>query len=141
MTCANRVIYITPWWHACAVQQAFGRVRRIGQTKETYLVELFLKDSIDERIFKLQQKKKNEFDGAMREGKKPKLQRDDYLELLCGFGDLAAADNNNADASDSIEKTEEDEDIKAEMDGIKEESDEVMEESDSEVSFTGFGSP
>ncbi|KAI0537582.1 P-loop containing nucleoside triphosphate hydrolase protein [Xylaria digitata] len=72
ITEANRMIIMNPWWNHAAEAQAFGRIRRHGQKKETHLVCLFAKESIDERIYTLQNKKRAEINSAMNEGKKPK---------------------------------------------------------------------
>lgn len=73
ITVANRMIIMNPWWNSAAEAQAFGRIKRHGQTKETYLIRLFAKDTIDERILKLQKQKGLEIKDAMTEAKKPKL--------------------------------------------------------------------
>ncbi|KAI9743954.1 MAG: hypothetical protein M1818_002688 [Claussenomyces sp. TS43310] len=38
LTVANRMISLDPWWNDCAESQAFGRVYRLGQTKDTHIV-------------------------------------------------------------------------------------------------------
>ncbi|KAI3329220.1 P-loop containing nucleoside triphosphate hydrolase protein [Xylariaceae sp. AK1471] len=83
ITSANRVIIMTPWWNYAAETQAFGRVKRHGQRKDTYLVRLFAKDTIDERIYHLQKMKEAEIKEAMKEGRKPKpLSRAEKLWLM-----------------------------------------------------------
>ncbi|KAI1132015.1 P-loop containing nucleoside triphosphate hydrolase protein [Nemania abortiva] len=73
LTVANRMIIMNPWWNHAAEAQAFGRVKRHGQTKKTYLVRLFADGTIDERIRQLQLDKMEEIKAAMIEGRKPKL--------------------------------------------------------------------
>ncbi|KAJ2998056.1 hypothetical protein NUW58_g444 [Xylaria curta] len=73
LTVANRMIIMNPWWNYAAEAQAFGRIKRHGQTKETFVVRLFAKGTIDERILKMQDRKKLEIAGAMSQGKIPKL--------------------------------------------------------------------
>ncbi|GAW20043.1 hypothetical protein ANO14919_095370 [Xylariales sp. No.14919] len=83
ITEANRMIIMNPWWNHAAEIQAFGRVKRHGQRKETYLICLFAKDTIDGRIYTLQNKKRTEIRGAMSEGKKPKpLSREEKYWLV-----------------------------------------------------------
>ncbi|KAI1281111.1 P-loop containing nucleoside triphosphate hydrolase protein [Xylaria sp. FL0933] len=83
ITNANRMVIMNPWWNHAAEAQAFGRIKRFGQRKETYLIRLFAKDTIDERIYKLQNDKKEEIGGAMSQGKKPKpLSREEKHWLL-----------------------------------------------------------
>lgn len=50
LTCANRVISVDLWWNHSVEQQAFGRVFRIGQKKETYLTRLVVKNTVDVRM-------------------------------------------------------------------------------------------
>jgi SNF2 family DNA or RNA helicase len=45
---ASRVILIDPWWNQAIEQQAFCRVFRIGQDKETRMLRLVVKNTIDE---------------------------------------------------------------------------------------------
>lgn len=48
-------------------QQAFGRVFRMGQTKETYLHRIMVKNSIDGRMLKLQERKLKEINAALKD--------------------------------------------------------------------------
>ncbi|KAI3320496.1 P-loop containing nucleoside triphosphate hydrolase protein [Xylariaceae sp. AK1471] len=57
LTCANRVIIIEPWWNKCAEEQAFGRVFRLGQEKETYLTRILVNKTIEMKMFDLQNAK------------------------------------------------------------------------------------
>lgn len=85
ITCANRAISLTPWWNCAVDEQARGRIRRHGQTKETHFVRIVANDSIDDRIIALQEKKMQEIEPAMTSGKLPKsLTRDDVRFLIGG---------------------------------------------------------
>ncbi|KAL2760226.1 hypothetical protein ACRALDRAFT_2062131, partial [Sodiomyces alcalophilus JCM 7366] len=50
LTCANRVIMVDAWWNKAAEMQAFGRVFRLGQIKETHHVRILARETVDERI-------------------------------------------------------------------------------------------
>jgi SNF2 family DNA or RNA helicase len=92
ITCANHVINMTPWWNYSVEEQAFGRVYRHGQKKETYFVRIAVKDSIDDRLLKMQEKKEGEILEAMKEGKKLKpLTVDECIALFGGSDDAAYA--------------------------------------------------
>ncbi|RSL84797.1 hypothetical protein CEP51_003698 [Fusarium floridanum] len=54
---ANRVIIVDLWFNKTVEQQAFKRVHRIGQKKETHLVRILARGSIDERLYILQKAK------------------------------------------------------------------------------------
>ncbi|KAI0872671.1 P-loop containing nucleoside triphosphate hydrolase protein [Hypoxylon argillaceum] len=72
LTTANRMIIMTPWWNFAGEFQAFGRVKRHGQKKETYLVRLFARGTIEERVYQLQKQKDEEIREALSQGHKPK---------------------------------------------------------------------
>ncbi|CCY09380.1 snf2 family protein [Clostridium sp. CAG:81] len=57
VSCQNVIIY-DPWWNAAAEEQAADRVYRIGQNKTVFIYHFLIKDSIEERIYELQNKKK-----------------------------------------------------------------------------------
>jgi SNF2 family DNA or RNA helicase len=64
---ANRVILVDPWWNLCAEQQAFCRVFRLGQKKETHLVRIMTSSQIDERIDQMQVRKSEQIDRALQD--------------------------------------------------------------------------
>lgn len=68
LTAASRVYLFEPWWNPAVEEQAMDRVHRIGQKEEVRVVRLIVKDSIEERILELQEKKKKLARGAF--GKK-----------------------------------------------------------------------
>ena len=57
LTQANRVFLMEPALNPALVAQAVGRVHRIGQTKKVQIVRLIMKDSIEERMETLVQRK------------------------------------------------------------------------------------
>ena len=64
---ANRVISVDLYWNHSVEQQAFGRVLRLGQEKETYFVRLATEDTIDERILVMQKRKMKRIDAALQD--------------------------------------------------------------------------
>ena len=59
LTGADIVIHYDPWWNAAAQNQATDRAHRIGQQKPVTVFKLIAKDSIEEKIQQLQEKKLN----------------------------------------------------------------------------------
>jgi non-specific serine/threonine protein kinase len=59
LTSADYVIHIDPWWNPSAENQASDRAYRIGQTRNVFVYKMITKDSIEERIAALQERKKN----------------------------------------------------------------------------------
>ena len=57
LTKADYVIMLNPWWNPQAEQQAIDRTHRIGQDKPVMVYRFITKDTIEEKIEKLQQKK------------------------------------------------------------------------------------
>ena len=62
---ASKVIMIDPWWNSASEQQAFCRVFRIGQLEETFMSRLCVKNTVDERLIQMQEKKQEEIDLVM----------------------------------------------------------------------------
>jgi len=59
LTAADYVYLVDPWWNPAAEQQAIDRTHRIGQKKKIFAYKMICKDSIEEKILKLQEKKKD----------------------------------------------------------------------------------
>ncbi|HPN84466.1 MAG TPA: DEAD/DEAH box helicase [Victivallales bacterium] len=64
---AERVIIYDPWWNPAVEQQAADRAHRIGQTKPVVIQKLLVKNSIEEKILSMQERKKRYFDNLMEE--------------------------------------------------------------------------
>jgi non-specific serine/threonine protein kinase len=47
-----------PWWNPAVEQQAIDRTHRIGQTKNIFAYRMICKDSIEDKILQLQDRKK-----------------------------------------------------------------------------------
>lgn len=56
---ADMVIHYDPWWNLSAENQATDRTYRIGQKKNVQVYKLITKDSIEEKIYDLQERKAN----------------------------------------------------------------------------------
>jgi SNF2 family DNA or RNA helicase len=57
LTAADYVFLLDPWWNPSTEQQAIARAHRIGQEKHVIAIKFISKDTIEEKILKLQQKK------------------------------------------------------------------------------------
>ncbi len=57
LTAADYVYLIDPWWNPAAEQQAIDRTYRIGQTRNVFAYRMICKDSVEEKILLLQQRK------------------------------------------------------------------------------------
>ena len=65
---ADTVIHYDPWWNPAVEDQATDRAYRIGQTQNVYVLKLLTKGTIEEKIYKLQQKKKELSDSCLTGG-------------------------------------------------------------------------
>ena len=57
LTGADMVIHYDPWWNLSAENQATDRAYRIGQKNNVQVYKLITKNSIEEKIYELQEKK------------------------------------------------------------------------------------
>ncbi|WP_418921829.1 SNF2 helicase associated domain-containing protein [Clostridium ganghwense] len=58
LTGADTVIHFDPWWNPAVEEQASDRAHRIGQKKTVEVIKLISRGTIEEKIYKLQKKKK-----------------------------------------------------------------------------------
>ena len=58
LTAADYVYIVDPWWNPAAEQQAIDRTHRIGQTQKIFAYKMICKDTVEEKILQLQQRKK-----------------------------------------------------------------------------------
>ncbi|KAG4438756.1 hypothetical protein IFR05_005784 [Cadophora sp. M221] len=126
---ANRVISTDLWWNACAERQAFARVYRIGQNKETHSNRLIVSDSVDDRILEMQTQKLAMVDQVM----KPKMSR---LEMAKLFGRARKDKNGAIQVEPSSGKEVEGDDFnESGSEGAEDQPDTKMDDSDSDDSY------
>jgi len=58
LTAADYVYIVDPWWNPAVEQQAIDRTHRIGQTKNIFAYRMICKDTIEDKILQLQDKKR-----------------------------------------------------------------------------------
>ncbi|KAM3385352.1 hypothetical protein ACQJBY_009316 [Aegilops geniculata] len=63
LTVASHVFLMDPWWNPAVESQAQDRIHRIGQFKPIRSTRFVIKDTVEERILQLQEKKQLVFDG------------------------------------------------------------------------------
>ncbi|WP_336516338.1 DEAD/DEAH box helicase [Pollutibacter soli] len=59
LTAAGYVFLVDPWWNEAVQQQAIDRTHRIGQTKNVFAYKMICRDTIEEKILSLQERKKH----------------------------------------------------------------------------------
>jgi len=84
LTAADYVYIVDPWWNPAVEQQAIDRTHRIGQTKRIFAYRLICKDTIEEKILLLQERKINLVKGLIADENAflKKLTKEDVDYLL-----------------------------------------------------------
>ena len=84
LTGADVVIHYDPWWNQAVQDQATDRAHRIGQTKKVTVYKLIAKNTIEEKIQKLQETKRDLADQIIggETGQLAGMSREDILALL-----------------------------------------------------------
>jgi SNF2 family DNA or RNA helicase len=59
LTAADYVYLVDPWWNPAAEQQAIDRSHRIGQEKKVFAYRMICRDTVEEKILQLQERKKS----------------------------------------------------------------------------------
>lgn len=65
LSAADTVIHFDPWWNPAVEAQATDRAHRIGQTRVVTAYKLITRDTVEEKILKLQEKKRAAIDAAI----------------------------------------------------------------------------
>jgi superfamily II DNA or RNA helicase len=83
LTAADHVFLLDPWWNPAVEDQAADRAHRIGQDKPVFIDRIVAKDTVEERILALAQKKRAIAAAALDEaGAATGITREDLLALL-----------------------------------------------------------
>lgn len=81
---ADMVIHYDPWWNISAENQATDRTYRIGQKRNVQVYKLITKNSIEEKIYELQQKKAKLVDNMLSTNETfiSRLSKDEIMDLF-----------------------------------------------------------
>lgn len=81
---ADMVIHYDPWWNLSAENQATDRTYRIGQKKNVQVYKLITKNSIEERIYELQERKAKLIDNMLSTNETfiNRLSKEEIMELF-----------------------------------------------------------
>lgn len=82
LTAADHVYIIDPWWNPAAEDQAADRAYRIGQRNSVIVHRLVAKDTVEERILKIQEEKRALLAAALGGEGSLSLSRDELMSLL-----------------------------------------------------------
>ncbi|MCP5154241.1 MAG: DEAD/DEAH box helicase [Ectothiorhodospiraceae bacterium] len=84
LTAADYVFILDPWWNPAVEAQAVDRAHRIGQARPVFAYRLIAKDTVEEKILALQDRKRELADAIVAggEGVMRSLTEDDLALLL-----------------------------------------------------------
>ena len=83
LTAADHVFLVDPWWNPAVEDQAADRAHRIGQDRPVIVYRLVAEDTVEERILKLQDKKRALAEAAVGGADRAaSLTREELLALL-----------------------------------------------------------
>ncbi len=77
LTGADMVVHYDPWWNPAAEDQATDRAHRIGQTKAVEVYRLITRNSIEEQVVRLSERKRALFEMVVDGGTQPAAQASD----------------------------------------------------------------
>ncbi|MGF6907004.1 SNF2-related protein [Fusobacterium sp. PH5-44] len=85
LTAADTIFIYDPWWNKTVENQAIDRAYRFGQDRTVFSYKLILKDTIEEKILKLQEKKSELLDSLITEdNKSTKILTEKDIEFILG---------------------------------------------------------
>jgi SNF2 family DNA or RNA helicase len=83
LTAADHVFLLDPWWNPAVEDQAADRAHRFGQDRPVMVYRMVAKDTVEERILGLQERKRRVAAVALGEaGQAGGITRDELLALL-----------------------------------------------------------
>ncbi len=81
LTRANHVIFLDHWWNPADMDQAAARIHRIGQKRGCVVTSLVAKNTIDERILRILDRKRDAFNKLIRDIREGKRDAADIEQL------------------------------------------------------------
>lgn len=86
LTNANYVIHLDPWWNPAVEQQATDRAYRIGQNKNVTVYHLISENTIEEKILRLHQTKRDLADSLLTDSNGSRAMTIEDLRYLVELG-------------------------------------------------------
>lgn len=85
LTAANYVFHFDHWWNPARTAQAEDRVHRIGQAKTVFVYHFWVKNTVEERIYRILQRKRAQFEeviGPISNAEGTGLSEDELFEVF-----------------------------------------------------------
>jgi SNF2 family DNA or RNA helicase len=81
LTVADYVFILDPWWNPAAEMQAISRAHRIGQDKHVFVYRFISRNTLEEKILKLQERKAELADAFVNDSLK-RITQEEVMELF-----------------------------------------------------------
>merc|ERR1712142_286307 len=86
LTAANHLLLLDPAWNPASEWQCFGRTHRLGQKKKVFIYKYITKNTIEEQMMAIQEKKKDLISGAFNmPAEERRRQRVDDIRNIFGI--------------------------------------------------------
>lgn len=82
LTSASKAFMMDPWWSPSIEDQAIDRIHRIGQNETVKVVRFIMKNSIENKMLKIQERKKQIGEAVASEEEEKRKRRIDEIKLL-----------------------------------------------------------
>lgn len=82
LTSASRAFMMDPWWSPSVEDQAIDRIHRIGQVENVKVVRFIMKDSIEQKMLKIQERKKQIGEAVAAEESERAKRRIEEIQML-----------------------------------------------------------
>ncbi|MBF9014366.1 MULTISPECIES: DEAD/DEAH box helicase [unclassified Oceanispirochaeta] len=84
LTAADYVVLFDPWWNPAAERQAIDRAHRMGQTRKVISYKMIVRDTIEEKILRMQEEKTALMDGILSDDSSvfTSMKEDEVLRLF-----------------------------------------------------------
>ena len=84
LTAANHLLLLDPAWNPASEWQCFDRIHRLGQTREVFIYKFITRQSVEEKMLDIQDKKQGLISGAFHVQQEEKRRRkvDDIINIF-----------------------------------------------------------
>ncbi|CDK24398.1 unnamed protein product [Kuraishia capsulata CBS 1993] len=84
LTVASKAFMMDPWWSPSMEDQAIDRLHRMGQQNNVRVVRFIMRDSIEERMLKIQERKKQIGEAVGVDDEERRKRRIEEIQILFG---------------------------------------------------------
>lgn len=82
LTSASRAFMMDPWWSPSVEDQAIDRIHRIGQNESVKVIRFIIENSIETKMLKIQERKKQIGEAVGAEEEERRKRRIEEIQIL-----------------------------------------------------------